>query len=239
MMIRRIVTAILAMASALLSAAAIAQEQIDQPLILVATPQLRDQLYSATVLLVTPIGNGQHIGFILNHPTSVKLSDLFPDHAPSKNVAEPVFLGGPENRDALFALVQRRDSSAGGRVRVAANLYLEMERDKIDGVIENEASRARFFAGVVVWRPGELRAEVRNGFWHVQDADTDLVLRKSTRGMWEELIKRIQRNKNAITAGVPRCAPQHHATATTGQFRSYDFACPPSAVTASAIRWAG
>jgi putative transcriptional regulator len=223
----------------LLSAAALAQQPIDQPLILVATPQLRDQLYAGSVLIVTPIGNGQHIGFIINHPTSVKLSDLFPDHAPSKNVAEPVFLGGPENRDALFALVQRRDPSGSGRVRLAGNLYLEMERDKIDGVIANESAQARFFAGVVVWRPGELRAEVRNGFWHVQDADTDLVLRKSTRGMWEELIKRIQRNKNAITADLPPCAPPPRAAAVTGQFQQYDAACPPSAIPASATHWAG
>jgi hypothetical protein len=37
----------------------------------------------------------------------------------------------------------------------------------------------------------------------VQDADADLALRKSTTGMWEELVKRIERNKNAITAGNP------------------------------------
>jgi putative transcriptional regulator len=242
MMIRRITIAMLTLAAGLLGTAANAQEQIDQPLILVATPQLRDQLYGGSVLIVTPIGNGQHIGFILNHPTSVKLSDLFPDHAPSKNVAEPVFLGGPENRDALFALVQRRDPSGSSRVRVAANLYLEMERDKIDGVIEHESGRARFFAGVVVWRPNELRTEVRNGFWHVQDADPDLVLRKSTRGMWEELIKRIQRNRNAITADLPLCPPPQRAPATTAetaQSQPHDFACPPSAIAASATRSAG
>ena len=201
MLTRRIaLAASFALTAVLWSGLVIAQEAIDEPVILVATPALRDRLFSATVLIVAPIGRGQHIGFIVNHPTPVKLSEMFPDHAPSKKVTEPIFLGGPENRGALFALVQRPGRANTGRIALAADLYLEIERDKVDGVIENEYSKARFFAGVVVWRPGELAAEIKNNYWYVQDADADLVLRKSTNGMWEELVKRIERNKNAITA---------------------------------------
>jgi putative transcriptional regulator len=204
MLIHRIAfAATLALAQALWSAGVNAQGPIDEPKILVATPSLRDQLYSASVLIVTPIGNNQHIGFIINRPTPVTLSEMFPDHAPSKKVTEPIFLGGPENRGALFALVQRQGQAGTGRIALAGNLYLEIEREKVDGVIENEYGKARFFAGVVVWQPGELAAEIRQNFWYVQDADADLVLRKSTRGMWQELIKRIERNKNSITAGNP------------------------------------
>jgi putative transcriptional regulator len=202
MLIRRIaLAATLALANILWSACVSATGPIDGPMILVATPELRDRLFSASVLIVTPIGNGQHIGFIINRPTPVTLSEMFPEHAPSKKVTEPIFLGGPENRGALFALVQRQGQAGNGRVALASNLYLEIEREKVDGVIENEYGKARFFAGVVVWQPGELAAEIKHNFWYVQDADADLVLRKSTRGMWEELIKRIERNKNSITAG--------------------------------------
>ena len=204
MMIRRATLAVcLALATWMVGGVAIARDQIDEPLILVATPQLRDRLYGASVLIVAPIGNGQHIGFILNRPTRAKLSEMFPDHAPSKKVTEPVFLGGPESRGALFALVQRQGSASSGKIKLASNLYLEIERDKVDGVIENEYSNARFFVGVVVWRPGELAAEIRNDYWYVQETDVDLVLRKSTDDMWEELIKRIRRNRNTITAGNP------------------------------------
>ncbi len=212
MLTRRIaLAATFALAAVLWSGSVIAQDTIDEPVILVATPALRDRLFSASVLIVTPIGNDQHIGFIINHPTPVRLSEMFPDHAPSKKVTEPIFLGGPENRGALFALVQRPGRANTGRVALAANLYLEIEREKVDGVIENEYGRARFFAGVVVWRPGELAAELKRNFWYVQDADADLVLRKSTHGMWEELIKRIERNKNAITAGNGLFLPPHAA----------------------------
>jgi putative AlgH/UPF0301 family transcriptional regulator len=51
---------------------------------------------------------------------------------------------------------------------------------------------------MVLWRPGELRAELERGFWYVHDVDANLVLRKSMTGMWEELVKRSEQQKNMI-----------------------------------------
>lgn len=203
MTIRLAVATMFALAAVLWHGGAAARDRSDEAMILVATPSLRDQLYGASVLIVTPVGNGQHIGFILNRPTSVKLGEMFPDHAPSRKVTEPIYMGGPDNQGALFALVQRQGRDGGGKIKVGSDLYLEMERDKVDGVIEKEYQQARFFAGVVVWRRGELSAEIRNDFWYVQDVDAGLVLRKSTTGMWEELVKRARQNRNLITTGNP------------------------------------
>jgi putative transcriptional regulator len=217
MMTIRLAAAItLALAAALWQGDVAARDRIDEPMILVATPALRDRLYGASVLIVAPVSNGQHIGFILNRPTPMKLSEMFPDHAPSKRVTEPIFLGGPENQQSLFAVVLRQGRADSGKLKLAADLYLEMERDKVDGVIEKEYGQARFFAGVVVWQRGELNAEIRNDFWYVQGADAELVLRKSTSGMWEELVKRARQNKNLITTSnsLPVVA---YAAWTTGR----------------------
>ncbi len=202
--VRLAVAATLALATLLWQGGAAAKYRIDEPMILVATPALRDRLYGASVLIVAPISNGQHIGFILNRPTSVKLGEMFPDHAPSQKVIEPIFLGGPESQRSLFAVVMRQGRAEGGKIKLAADLYLETERDRVDGVIEKEFRQARFFAGAVIWQRGELNAEIRNDYWYVQDADAELVLRKSTAGMWEELVKRIRQNKNLITTSLPR-----------------------------------
>ena len=68
----------------------------------------------------------------------------------------------------------------------------------MDSIIEKESKRARFFAGMVVWQPGELRAELSRGLWYVLDADAQLVLRKKTEGLWEELVGRSERAANTI-----------------------------------------
>jgi len=175
-----------------------AAEAGDETVILVAKPALRDRLYGATILISKPIGNGQHIGLIVNKPTPMTLGRLFPGHGPSLKVTDPVYLGGPVSTEVIFALVQRTDSPGNRSMQLTPDLYLVLDRDLVDRVIEAEADHARFFAGMVLWRPGELRAEIERGFWYVLDADANLVLRKSMSGMWEELVKRSEQQKNMI-----------------------------------------
>lgn len=175
-----------------------AADPADEPVILVAKPALRDRLYGATILIARPVGNDQHIGFIVNKPTPVTLGRLFPDHEPSQKITEPVYLGGPVNTGIIFALVQRPDSPGSRSVQIMADLYLATEREVVDRIIEAGAAHARFFAGFVLWQPGELNAELKRGFWHVLDADSSLVLRKSTEGMWEELLRHSVQKANTI-----------------------------------------
>ena len=134
-----------------------AAEPSSEPVILVARPALRDRLYGATILVAKPVGNGQHLGFIVNRPTRMTLGRMFPDHEPSKKVTDPIYLGGPVNTGTLFALVQRQGSPASGAVELLPDLHIVVERDQVDGIIEAGAEHARFFAGLVLWKPGELR----------------------------------------------------------------------------------
>ena len=177
-----------------------AVEPADEPVILVAKPALRDRLYRGTILIARPLRSGQHVGFIVNRPTPVKLGTLFPDHGPSQKVVEPIYLGGPVSIEVLFALVQRKESPGKRAMQLTPDLYLVVDRDLVDHIIESEADHARFYAGVVLWAPGELDAEIERGFWYVDDADVSLVLRKSTDGMWEELVKRLEQRSRGLRA---------------------------------------
>jgi len=173
-------------------------DPVADPIILVAKRQLQDKLYGSTILIARPIGAERHVGFIVNKPTQMTLGKLFPTHEPSKKVADPVFLGGPVSTEVIFALVQGRDSPGGKSIKILDDLYLAIDSDVVDQVIEKQPARARFFAGMVLWRPGELADEVKKGLWYVNDARADIVLRKSTEGMWEELLGRSERKANAI-----------------------------------------
>jgi len=170
----------------------------DDSIILVAKRQLQDRLYGSTIVLSRPIGADRHVGFIINKPTQVSLAKLFPGHEPSKKVVDPVFLGGPVSPEVIFALVQGKQSPGGRSIKILDDLYLAIDSDVVDSVIEKQAAQARFFAGMVLWRPGELNDELKRGLWYVLDAKSDLALRKSTEGMWEELVGRSERKANAI-----------------------------------------
>jgi putative AlgH/UPF0301 family transcriptional regulator len=165
--------------------------------ILVAKRSLQG-VYGSTIVLARPLDAGRHVGVIINKPTQTRLGSLFPNHEPSRKVVDPVFLGGPMGSGVIFALVQRKDSPGNRSLLIAPGLYLATDSNVVDRIIESEPAQARFFAGVVVWQTGELNEELRRGMWFVQEPRSDLVLRKSTAGMWEEMVSRLERLANMI-----------------------------------------
>ncbi len=157
---------------------------------LVATPALSDPVYKGSVLVASPLGDGRFLGFIVNKPTRITLGQAFPEHGPSKKVAEPIFLGGPDQANKLFALVQRQQSPGNGSIRILSDLFIVVAGDTVDRVIEQDPEHARFLFGAVVWQPGELDSEIKRGAWYVEQPDTDVMMRKETRKLWEELVQR-------------------------------------------------
>ena len=170
---------------------------LDRPIVLVAKPELRDPLYGSAVLVVAPLGAGQHVGFIVNRPTNVSLGALFPDDAASKKVIDPVYLGGPVGSELIFALVQRKQSPGGNSFEIMPGVYAAFESAVVDKIIQSDPQRARFVAGLVAWRPGELEAEIDLGAWLVLEPDAAVVTR-NPEGLWEELVRRSQRQRNTI-----------------------------------------
>jgi putative transcriptional regulator len=184
--------------------AGIAQAQDDAAVILVAHPAFRDLEYRQTVLVAAPAPNGGHVGVIINRPTKRSLGSLFPEHEPSKKVVDPVYYGGPFSRGALVALVRTDTAPGAGSVMLMKNLYLAFRANTIDQVIESTPNEARYFVGYVGWRPGELKSEIDRGLWAVQDADLEMVFRKDTENLWDELQQASRRIR--AEAAVPALA---------------------------------
>ena len=173
-------------------------------MLLVAHPAFRDMDYRQTVLLAAPGPNGGHVGVILNRPTRRSLGSLFPEHEPSRKVLDPVYYGGPFSRGALVALVKTDAAPGTGSVHVMKSLYLAFRANTIDQVIERAPNDARYYVGYVGWRPGELKGEIDRGLWSVIDAELDVVFRKDTEGLWEELLQQTRRIRAGN--GLPQAA---------------------------------
>jgi putative transcriptional regulator len=165
--------------------------ELADTVVLVATPELGAG-YTRTVLIARRVAHGRHLGVILNRPTRMTLATLFPEHAPSKKVADPLYFGGPVATGAVFALVRTTENPGEGSLQLGPDLFLATTDTVIDRIIDRQPDRARFYAGVVVWEPGELAAEIERGYWFVRPVDRGVVFRKHTEGLWEELVRRAQ-----------------------------------------------
>ena len=182
----------------LAAAAAVQAADLSKPLVLVAVPELHDAVYGRTVIIVAPLGGDQHIGFIVNRPSDVTLGKIFPEDGPSQKVRDPVYLGGPYEPGLVFALVERAKNPGGKSLELMPGLYAAADAATVDTIIKGDAAKARFVAGLVAWRPGELQEELERRVWYVLEPDAHVVLRKPADSLWEDLVRRSQAAANAI-----------------------------------------
>jgi len=176
-----------------------ARADLPTTVVLVAKPELRaDPVFGSAILVATSIGGEQHIGFIVNRPTPFSAGSVFPQHEPAQKVADPVYLGGPVDSDVIFALVRRSEGVGKGSFQLMPGLFAAINGKAVDRAIESDPEHTRLLAGLVVWKPGELEEEIKQGLWYVLEADPALVVPGSTEGLWEELARRSKISADAI-----------------------------------------
>lgn len=137
--------------------------------LLVASERLAGA-YRGTVILVAP-HNGGHVGVILNRPAGVSMAELFPEHRPSAQVADPVYRGGPAMPETIFALCSADVRPHASAIPMGPGLWLLVEAAAIDAFMEASPTGARYYAGYVGWRPGELLQELEQGMFHLRPLD--------------------------------------------------------------------
>jgi putative transcriptional regulator len=174
-----------------LAALAFAQDQ-EPPngLLLVAKPGLPDPRFRETVVLVTQTADSQTIGVILNRPTRRKLSDIVAEDALARNYADAVFAGGPVMDRTLVALFRSDSAPAAPSFHVLKALYLSMHPAAIEPLLRQSGGRYRLYSGFSAWAPGQLESEMQGDSWYVLPATEELVFRRDTSGMWQELVER-------------------------------------------------
>ena len=166
-------------------------QELDKPFLLVASPQTTG-FYSKAVVLVMPQGTG-HVGFIINRATRKTVAAAFPGEADTAKVDEPIYLGGPKNTQALYALV-RKNPGEGSR-QVLDDVFLAVGSDALDRVIRNSPRDARYFAGFATWGRGELAREIARGAWFTAEPDEGWLFHSHPAYMWSALQQRPQASR--------------------------------------------
>jgi putative AlgH/UPF0301 family transcriptional regulator len=160
---------------------------LSEAVILVASDRLAGSIYEQTVVLAAPLPQGGYLGFIVNRPTHVKLETLFPQQPSTRNVAEPVYAGGPILSNAVFAVTRKAPDNNGNFFSPMPGLVVAIDSTTVDRIIETTPNDARYFVGLMFWAPDDLEDEIRNGAWEVRSADVDTVLRAKPTGLWKSL----------------------------------------------------
>jgi putative transcriptional regulator len=149
-------------------------------LLLVAKPDLVDPNFRESVVLVTQTDDGSTVGVILNRPTAAK-------HPQS---GETLYSGGPVMREVTVALFRAEQAPPAPAFPVLKGVYLTMHPHNIEPLLAQRAGNYRLYRGFSGWAPGQLDSEMQREGWYLLPANTELLFRKDTAGMWQELVRK-------------------------------------------------
>jgi putative transcriptional regulator len=169
-------------------------------ILLVARKNLSDPFFRDSVVLITQSPGGPPIGVIVNRPTDVPLSRVFPDIERLRSRDERLFFGGPVMPERLVA-VFRAAVPPTAAIEVLDGVYMTSSRELFRELLarENPVEGLRVFAGYAGWASGQLEAEVARGDWHLSTADSRTVFETRPERLWQELERRATAKKTSLT----------------------------------------
>ena len=172
------------------------------PVLLLSMPQLADQNFHRSVVLLCEHGTGGAFGLVLNRPTETPASEVVSLELDSPPAAQGdalrLWIGGPVEPQRGWILLGEQPTDADA-VRVCEGVYLSTSADLLRRLLAaSPASGARLLTGYAGWGPGQLDAELSASAWLMADVDVDIVFQTASDRMWEAAIRRLGADPSSL-----------------------------------------
>ncbi len=153
---------------------------------LVASTNIKDPRFAETVIFLVDYGPQGTMGLIVNRPTDIRLSKMFPD---IKEIPDFLYIGGPVERNQLFMLIQT-DSKPEDAHRVFDNIYISTSSALLERAANasDVGERFRIYSGYAGWAPGQLEHEITRGDWHIMNGDAEIIFNNAPLELWQKIM---------------------------------------------------
>lgn len=165
--------------------------------LLVATPEITDEPFRRSVVLLLDHDDDGTLGLVVNRPTRLPVRQVLPAWHDEVVGPSVVFSGGPVSPDSALGLARLADPhvarDAGGPVgwkRLYEDVGL-VDLDAPPEVLRDGLAAMRVFAGYAGWGSGQLEEEVRQGAWVVTDAEPGDPFDSEPFDLWPVLLRRL------------------------------------------------
>ena len=169
--------------------------------ILISEPLAQDNYFKRSIVLLTEHNDKGSVGFVLNKPVRVPVSNLIHDfpHFDAK-----ISVGGPVNKNSLY-FVHRLGKLIPDSVNFIDDLSWGGNFEALRLIVETkqiDADQIRFFIGYAGWQPGQLESEIEKNFWLVSDYDESLFRQAIDNEFWRTAVQNMG-NDYKIWTTVP------------------------------------
>ncbi len=165
--------------------------ELSQGKFLVASRQITDPRFMETVILLTRYDSLGTVGLVVNRPTEIQLSQVFPEIKVMQKDAHYLYSGGPVGIDQIQILIRSQGELEEAR-RIFSDVYVSSSRSMLERLVNDLRGKAKFriYSGYAGWLPEQLEREIARGDWHVVRADAETVFEKAPSDIWPEFIRR-------------------------------------------------
>jgi putative transcriptional regulator len=160
---------------------------------LVASRDLADPHFAETVILLVHYDAQGVVGLILNRRTDIPLSRVLESLKAAKDRSDPVYLGGPVESSAVFAL-SHSPMKIEGAEHIFGQVYLISAKSLFEETISSRPDPSKFhvYLGYAGWSIEQLRKEVELGAWFIFPADASTVFNADPDSLWPQLIRKTE-----------------------------------------------
>ncbi|HEX5956096.1 MAG TPA: YqgE/AlgH family protein [Solirubrobacterales bacterium] len=167
--------------------------------LLIASPALVDPNFARTVVLITEHNDEGAMGVVLNRPSETAVEDVASELS-ELVVAEPVFIGGPVQPQALVVLAEFNDPEAAAWIVAADVGFVSAESEYDD--LARAIRRGRVYAGYSGWGAGQLEGELAEDAWIVEPPMPAELFPDDPLTLWQDVLAR-KGGQFALIARMP------------------------------------
>jgi putative transcriptional regulator len=154
-------------------------------ILIVAKEGLPDPNFEKSILLVmNNLGPGP-IGIIINRPTRIPVSNLFPDLKHLATLHDKVYFGGPIDFGSVWFLFRAARAPLHA-ILACDGVYLSADRRLLLQLLgrKNPMDSLRIFVGHAGWAPGQLEAEIERRDWTLKRAEPAAIFSGGSEHPW-------------------------------------------------------
>ena len=155
-------------------------------ILLVARGGLPDPDFADSIVLVMNNLGPAPVGVIVNRPTKIAVSELFPQLKQLTSLHDKVYFGGPVEYGSVWFLFRAPSAPPEHAIRALDGLYLSADEQLLMRLLSREKPMdgLRIFIGHSGWAPGQLESEIANGDWALQHANPEAIFNGKSEHAW-------------------------------------------------------
>ena len=156
---------------------------------LIATPAIKDPIFSSSLVYMCEHNENGSMGLVVNHETSQVLEDIFEQldiECRDENIRnQPVYIGGPVQLEQGFVL----HSTAGpwqNSIEVASGIHLTSSIDILQAIASGKGPEDYLvILGFSGWASGQLESELQQNSWLTSACSADLLFHEKPENKWQ------------------------------------------------------